>query len=586
MRRDPVLLAVVAATALLTGWFLVNLGGDGVTTRLFWCVQPVADVALWTFARQAAAGPDRNPDARRYWRLASWIAPMFLAGDISQAVVTRLEPAGVTRTPNLFQTSCILLGTLWLIGTMLRHPAGLRGMQAWYRFWLDAAAVMVAATVLGWLVVPHTDPSAVAVAVLLLFAGFAGFAAAKLILSGNPPMSMACAVVMVSGGGLQVLSGLVDLGRHGSLALQVVAAGLFTVGPRVHQVTAGRPAPVRRRRYSILPYTTLIAMFALLPLVLRHGAGTDAWVVLCGLFLSTTLVVVRQVVALAENSSLLDELARQEDRTRSLIEHSTDITSIVDSAGLITYITPATERVLARSQEDVVGTPVTEYIHPDDLPPILAGLRHLITTPNAALTYQARYSHADGSWRWFDVISRNLSHLPSVGGVVSNARDVTQARILQDRLRHQATHDDLTGLANRALLDARLAEAAGTASVLLVDLNHFKLINDTHGHHVGDAVLVGVAERLLAVLPPGGTAARIGGDEFAVVLPDLDAAAARTVGDRFLALLQEPVVAYQQRLVVRASIGIAEGPAADRETLLRRADLAMYGAKRDARVAS
>jgi diguanylate cyclase (GGDEF)-like protein/PAS domain S-box-containing protein len=577
MRRDPVLLAVIAVTAVLTGWFLMNLGGDAITVRLFWAASPVADVLLWTFARRAAALPDRSPGIARYWRQVSWIAPIFLVGDASQAVYTWLEPAA----PNLFQAACVLLGALWLIWTMLRHPAGLRGKQAWNRFWLDAAAILVGAAVLGWLVVPQSDPCAVVTAVLLLFAGFA---AAKLILTGNPPMSTACAVVMVSGGALQVLSGLAAVGLHGSLAMQIAAAGLIAVGPRVHELTVGRPATVRRRRYSLMPYTTLIAMFALLPLVLRHGVGVDSWVVLCGLFVSTTLVVVRQIVAFAENSSLLDELAMQEDRTRSLLEHSTDITSIVDSAGRITYITPATHRVLGRTKEEVFGTPVTAYIHPDDLPAIANELRHLVTTPNAAYTYQSRYAHADGSWRWLDVISRNLSHVPSVGGVVSNARDVTQARILQDRLRHQATHDDLTGLANRALLDTRLSETAGTTSVLLVDLNDFKLVNDTHGHHVGDAVLVAVADRLRAVVPPGGTAARIGGDEFAVLLPDLDEATARQVGDRFLALLEEPVVVHQQRLRVRASVGIAEGSAADREALLRHADAAMYAAKRDARV--
>jgi diguanylate cyclase (GGDEF)-like protein/PAS domain S-box-containing protein len=340
-----------------------------------------------------------------------------------------------------------------------------------------------------------------------------------------------------------------------------------------------------RRSYNVVPYTAILGMLVLLPVVLRHGLGADGWAVLCGLFLCTVLTAVRQLIAFRESSVLLDRLVRQEERIRSLLEYSSDITSIVDSTGTIGYVTPATTRVLGRETDAVMGTPVTSYIHPEDLRGLMPGFTHLIATPNDTFTYQARYAHSDGSWRWLEVICRNLSHIPSVRGIVSNARDVTQARILSDQLRHQATHDDLTGLANRTLLHDRLTQVVdGVAAVLLVDLDGFKAVNDTHGHHVGDAVLVAVADRLRAVVPPGGTAARIGGDEFAVLLPDLDAETARQVGDRFLALLAEPVVVHQQRLRVRASVGVAEGLAADRETLLRHADAAMYAAKRDARV--
>jgi diguanylate cyclase (GGDEF)-like protein/PAS domain S-box-containing protein len=340
-----------------------------------------------------------------------------------------------------------------------------------------------------------------------------------------------------------------------------------------------------RRSYNVVPYTAILGLFALLPVVLRHGFGVDGWIVLCGLFLCTVLTAVRQLIAFRDSSVLLDRLVRQEERIRSLLEYSSDITSIVDSSGRIGYITPVTGRVLGRDTDSVLGTPVTAYIHPDDLPDLMPGFTRLLATPNASFTYQARYAHSDGSWRWLEVICRNLSHIPSVQGIVSNARDVTQARILSDQLRHQATHDDLTGLANRTLLHDRLAQAAdGVATVLLVDLNDFKAVNDTHGHHVGDAVLVGVADRLRAVVPPGATAARLGGDEFAVLLPALDAATAGTVAERFLDLLATPIVVDGHDLRIRASVGIAEGDPADHEALLRHADAAMYEAKRDARV--
>src|SRR5690606_23514020 len=153
----------------------------------------------------------------------------------------------------------------------------------------------------------------------------------------------------------------------------------------------------------------------------------------------------------------------------------------------------------------------------EDLARLMPQMVELMITPNATLTYQARYRHADGSWRWLDVVSRNLMLEPEVGGVVSNARDVTEARLLQDQLRHQASHDALTGLPNRALFAERLAAAAnGLAAILVIDLDDFKWINDTYGHHIGDKVLIGVADRLHSVMPENGTPARLGGDEFAV----------------------------------------------------------------------
>jgi diguanylate cyclase (GGDEF)-like protein len=212
-------------------------------------------------------------------------------------------------------------------------------------------------------------------------------------------------------------------------------------------------------------------------------------------------------------------------------------------------------------------------------------MMHLMTTPNATLTYQARYAHADGSWRWLEVVSRNLTTEPSVGGVVSNARDVTEARMLQDQLRHQASHDSLTGLANRELFGDRLVAAtrAGHAAVLLIDLDDFKWVNDTYGHHIGDEVLIGVADRLRACVPGDGTPARLGGDEFAVLLPGADEESAQRLATRFLTLLEQPMLVEGWQLQVRASVGLVAGDADEAEALLRQADTAMYRAKRESK---
>jgi diguanylate cyclase len=152
------------------------------------------------------------------------------------------------------------------------------------------------------------------------------------------------------------------------------------------------------------------------------------------------------------------------------------------------------------------------------------------------------------------------------------------AELLQ-RLAYQASHDPLTGLANRAAFTERLEALPGPAAVVLVDLDGFKQVNDSLGHHAGDLMLVAVAQRLRAGVREGDTAARLGGDEFAMLLPGADPAAAQAVVERFLALLAEPVDIEGRALRPRASVGAAVGDSADPEALLRAADTAMYSVK-------
>jgi GGDEF domain-containing protein len=139
-------------------------------------------------------------------------------------------------------------------------------------------------------------------------------------------------------------------------------------------------------------------------------------------------------------------------------------------------------------------------------------------------TVELRLRHADGGWRWVEIVGQNRLMEPAVRALVLNYRDVTDRKRLEEQLQHDAFHDPLTGLANRALFGDRVTHALARrrptserAAVLFIDLDDFKLVNDSLGHAAGDVLLTAVAERIRACLRPQDTAARLGGDEFAVL---------------------------------------------------------------------
>ena len=167
-------------------------------------------------------------------------------------------------------------------------------------------------------------------------------------------------------------------------------------------------------------------------------------------------------------------------------------------------------------------------------------------------------------------------------------RDISERRNFQARLAHQALHDPLTGLANRALLIERIEHAIarfdrthGRVAVLFLDLDRFKVVNDSMGHDAGDQLLIEAAGRLLALMRPADTVARLGGDEFALLVEDVaDAGAAAAVAARVVAKLAEPFSLWGNDAYVSASVGIALAGSGDSaQDVLRDADAAMYAAK-------
>jgi diguanylate cyclase (GGDEF)-like protein/PAS domain S-box-containing protein len=287
---------------------------------------------------------------------------------------------------------------------------------------------------------------------------------------------------------------------------------------------------------------------------------------------------------------LTTDLRRSQERFRSLVQNSADVNMIIRTDGLIEYESPAVERVLGYRIDERVGRSAFDAVHPDDIGWGERVLGDVVKTPGATVAGEFRAKHADGSWRWLEAVGTNLLDDPAVGGVVINYRDITSRRKLEEELRHMAFHDSLTGLANRALFVDRLEHALllsyrapRPVAVLFVDLDDFKTINDSLGHGEGDAILEQVAERLRGGLRAGDTLARMGGDEFAVLVEDPPAAGDPiVVAERLADTLAAPFTVGGKELFVHASFGVSMLASRDQtaEDLLRNADISMYMAKR------
>ncbi|MEV6600263.1 EAL domain-containing protein [Actinoplanes sp. NPDC051346] len=281
----------------------------------------------------------------------------------------------------------------------------------------------------------------------------------------------------------------------------------------------------------------------------------------------------------------LDAAELEVRRFRRLAQNSTEIVLITEAGGRLTYASPAVLRMLGSEPASMTDTDLGRRVHPDDRAIATAHLAEVAARAGGTSSCRVRLAHADGSYRTLEIISVNLLDEPSILGIVSNCRDVTETVRAHERLSYEASHDVLTGLANRTLFGARVADGVARAghqpiSIVLIDLDDFKTVNDTLGHAVGDGLLVEVAERMRGVVRPTDTVARLGGDEFAILFEGLGSRDVDRVLDRIADALAVPMDISGHLLAVRASYGVVDGRGGDDVgDLLRQADIAMYEAK-------
>ena len=305
-------------------------------------------------------------------------------------------------------------------------------------------------------------------------------------------------------------------------------------------------------------------------------------------------VLARQAALVVERVVLSREVIRRDSEAyfRTLVHDTSDVILIVDDHGRIRYATPSARSIFGDIPVD--GEYLWDLVQPDEREEIARALAEMRRGEGRGggdggeVAEDWRITARDGSYVEVEVRCSDLRHEPTVGGLVLTLRDVTEQRQLERELKYRAFHDSLTGLPNRVLFQERVVRALarsrrsdGIVGVLFIDLDDFKVTNDTMGHSVGDELLVAAGMRLSALTTGTGTAARLGGDEFGLLIEGApDRAAVENLAEAIVLAFQEPFTLAIGSAIVTATVGVATSEdTTSTSDLIRHADLALYAAK-------
>lgn len=278
----------------------------------------------------------------------------------------------------------------------------------------------------------------------------------------------------------------------------------------------------------------------------------------------------------------------EDERFRALVQNLADIITIHREDGTTIFESSSAARILGYGPDGLINRNPFDAIHPRDRPAVQAGFRALVAGLTITDPIEFRFRHAEGRWIHLEGVGTNLLREAGIGGIVLTSRDITQRKLAEQRIRHVAHHDALTGLPNRSLLRDRLTQALTRAhqrgelvAVLFINLDRFKTVNDSLGHSEGDELLRKVSARLRGCLRDTDTLARFGGDEFVAIIAGADDLPVAVAVQTILQVSTEPYDVAGQPVVVTASIGVAmyPGDGRDPDSLLRNADAAMSAAK-------
>ncbi|MHB8532937.1 MAG: putative bifunctional diguanylate cyclase/phosphodiesterase [Solirubrobacteraceae bacterium] len=386
-----------------------------------------------------------------------------------------------------------------------------------------------------------------------------------------------------------------------------VLLGACAMHPSMRQLSEPGPQSshsLTRARMALLACASLSVP---LLIVLRSALGehVDLYVLLGAAAAMFSLVLMRMAGIVRRHEEVTSREAalrialteqeleqRSEARLSSLVKNSSDVVCIVGADGEMRYVSPSVEQMFGH--DPAALRTLADLIHPDDVPRVLALVAAIAVQEGAqrsAAEFKVRHAGEEG-WRDVEALGSNLLEDEAVEGVVLNIRDISERKAFEGELEHQAFHDTLTGLPNRALFRNRVEHALVSrrrnqlpVAVMFLDVDDFKYVNDSLGHAAGDELLQEIGRRLEDCMRPVDTAARLGGDEFAILIRDSESELHSVeIAERVMTAVSAPVALEGREMKVATSVGIAFSDhnmisSADADELLRNADAAMYMAK-------
>jgi len=615
---DRALLGALSVYTVLLGvWGMSHASG----TALRW-VMPVASSALAmaaiALAFRAARETRLDQGSRRCWRLIALSLALAAIAELLPFTPFAVRPTLATVLSALVRLTSQVV---WLVA-LLQKPSAPYTRSDRLTLALDALTVLVGGLLVVWYDV-HTQSAngsptlswsfllthlvMVVDLVLLLVAS---------VLWRRTGLQHRARVLSVLAAALLLsafahASAVLELVRNApapawtvmlspaSVLLIAVAAWLKSATATTLQARTAQHSARAELGANLIPYFTVLPGFALLLKAASENGAQPLSGLVVGAVVLTGLAFVRQLSASREAVRVLAEAAARQNETRfqALVQHSSDVITILDADGTIRYASPSMSAVLGHDPQRLVGARITSLLHPDDVEIATqflselartAGPRHTPARIPVTLKREWRIAHANGDWMTMDNVGTNLLREPVVRGLVLNTRDVTEQSVIKQQYMHQAFHDPLTDLANRSLFlyqvghaIARNARHHESVTVLFLDLDNFKTVNDSLGHAAGDRLLVDAARRLASCVRDCDLIARLGGDEFAVLLEDAPRRDdVQEIADRIGTALAKPFALSGKEVFVSASIGIARSTVGESsDDLVRNADVAMYVAK-------